>query len=372
MAEFSLRGISKTYPGGIHAVRQLDLEIRERDFIVFVGPSGCGKTTTLRMIAGLEGITAGDLLMNGKRINDLAPRDRDLAMVFQNYALYPHMSIYDNIAFGLKLRRMPKAEIRRRIEEAARMLEIERLLDRKPKSLSGGQRQRVAMGRAIVRNPNAFLLDEPLSNLDAALRDQIRTELIGLHQKLGATFIYVTHDQTEAMTLGTRIVIMKDGVVQQADTPEVVYSRPGNKFVAGFIGSPQMNFVNATVEKHEERVGLRFGANLVTVPKEAGDTLLEAGYEGREIVFGIRPEHISVRPLTGTAGDDHMPADKEIVEMRGADSLLHVSCGGVKLSVRADSSVCRELGSRCAIQINAEKLHLFDMETEERLERSHI
>jgi multiple sugar transport system ATP-binding protein len=305
--------------------------------------------------------------MNGKRINNLAPKDRDIAMVFQNYALYPHMSVYDNIAFGLKLRKTQKTEIRRRIEETARMLDIEQLLHRKPKSLSGGQRQRVAMGRAIVRNPNAFLLDEPLSNLDAALRDQIRTELIGLHKKLGATFVYVTHDQTEAMTLGTRIVIMKDGVVQQVDTPDGVYSRPKNQFVAGFIGSPKMNFIEAGVEQCGDMAKLRFGAHLIGLPKEKSAALLDAGYSGKKVVFGIRPEHISVLLLTDSLEDAVIPAEKDIVEMRGADSLLHLNCGGIKLTVRADYTVCRNIHELCHIRINADRLHVFHADTGERL-----
>lgn len=367
MADLRLCNVSKKYTGGFIAVDNLNLEIREKDFIVFVGPSGCGKSTTLRMIAGLEEITAGDLFMNGKRINELPPKDRDMAMVFQNYALYPHMSVYDNIAFGLKLRKTPKAEIRRRIEETARMLEIEQLLERKPKSLSGGQRQRVAMGRAIVRSPNVFLLDEPLSNLDAALRDQIRTELIELHKKLGATFIYVTHDQTEAMTLGTRIVVMKDGVVQQVDTPDGIYSRPRNKFVAGFIGSPKMNFVNAIVEKFNDIAILHFGVNHINMTKEKSAALLDAGYEGKEVVLGIRPEHISILPSCEAKENDAVPAEKEIVEMRGADSLLHLNCGGYILTVRADSAICREIDCRCYIRMRADRLHIFDANTDERL-----
>lgn len=305
--------------------------------------------------------------MNGKRINELPPKDRDMAMVFQNYALYPHMSVYDNIAFGLKLRKVPKMEIRRRIGETARMLDIEQLLERKPKSLSGGQRQRVAMGRAIVRSPNVFLLDEPLSNLDAALRDQIRAELIALHKRLGATFIYVTHDQTEAMTLGTRIVAMKDGVVQQADTPDAVYSRPRNKFVAGFIGSPKMNFVNAGVEKYNDIARLHFGVNSINMTKEKSAVLLEAGYEGEEVVLGIRPEHISIFPACEAEENAAVPAEKEIVEMRGADSLLHVNCGGYKLTVRADSAICREIDYQCYIRMQTDRLHVFDANNGERL-----
>ena len=247
MANVSLKGIYKIYDGGVTAVSDFNLEIEDKEFIILVGPSGCGKSTTLRMIAGLEDISKGELYIGGVLSNDVAPKDRDIAMVFQNYALYPHMTVYDNMAFGLKLRKTPKDEMRRRVEEAARILDIAHLLDRKPKALSGGQRQRVALGRAIVRDPKVFLLDEPLSNLDAKLRAQMRTEISKLHQRLGTTFIYVTHDQTEAMTMGTRIVVMKDGLIQQVDTPQNLYDKPCNEFVAGFIGSPQMNFINATV-----------------------------------------------------------------------------------------------------------------------------
>ena len=247
MAKVELKGIGKIYDGGVQAVTNANITIEDKEFCVFVGPSGCGKSTTLRMIAGLEDISEGKLYIDGKEMNDVPPKDRDIAMVFQNYALYPHMTVYDNMAFGLKLRKTPKDEIKRRVEEAARILDIEHLLERKPKALSGGQRQRVALGRAIVREPKVFLLDEPLSNLDAKLRAQMRTEITKLHQRLGTTFIYVTHDQTEAMTMGTRIVVMKDGFIQQVDAPQKLYEYPCNLFVAGFIGSPQMNFIESKV-----------------------------------------------------------------------------------------------------------------------------
>ena len=262
MASLSLRNIYKVYPNGFNAVKDFNLEIEDKEFIIFVGPSGCGKSTTLRMIAGLEEISKGELYIDGKLVNDVEPKDRDIAMVFQSYALYPHMSIYDNMAFGLKLRKMPKAEIDKRVREAARILDIEHLLDRKPKLLSGGQRQRVAMGRAIVREPKVFLMDEPLSNLDAKLRVQMRLEISKLHQRLQSTIIYVTHDQTEAMTLGTRIVVMKDGVIQQVDSPQNLYDYPDNLFVAGFIGSPQMNFIDATVVKEGGELFLEYGDHL--------------------------------------------------------------------------------------------------------------
>ena len=254
MASVSLKGIQKKYPNGYHAVKDFNLEIADKEFIIFVGPSGCGKSTTLRMIAGLEDISDGTLSIDGRVVNDVEPKDRDIAMVFQNYALYPHMSVYDNMAFALKLRKVPKDQIDAAVKNAAKILDLEKLLDRKPKALSGGQRQRVAMGRAIVRSPKVFLMDEPLSNLDAKLRVQMRIEISKLHERLGATIIYVTHDQTEAMTLGTRIVVMKDGVVQQVDTPQNLYNKPCNQFVAGFIGSPQMNFIDAIVEVSGEDV----------------------------------------------------------------------------------------------------------------------
>lgn len=364
MANLSLRGITKTYPGGVTAVKDLSLNIGEKDFVVFVGPSGCGKTTTLRMIAGLEEISQGEILMDGKKINDTPPKDRDMAMVFQNYALYPHMSVYDNIAFGLKLRKIPKPEIKNRIKETARMLEIEHLLSRKPKALSGGQRQRVAMGRAIVRNPNVFLLDEPLSNLDAALRDQIRTELIELHKRLATTFIYVTHDQTEAMTLGTKIVVMKDGVVQQAASPDDVYNRPANRFVAGFIGSPKMNFVTAKVEQSGNTAILSFAGCCVPLTKEKSAALLSAGYAEKELVLGIRPEHVSCNPRQKEAQTSVIDARKEIVEMRGADSILHFTLGGASMTARVETGICRELGQLLQIQLKPERIHLFDPDTE--------
>ena len=261
MASLSLKNIYKVYPNGFNAVKDFNLEIEDKEFIIFVGPSGCGKSTTLRMIAGLEDISSGELWIGDKLVNDVEPKDRDIAMVFQNYALYPHMSVYDNMAFGLKLRKAPKEKIDKAVHEAAKILDIEHLLDRKPKALSGGQRQRVAMGRAIVREPKVFLMDEPLSNLDAKLRVQMRTEIAKLHERLGATMIYVTHDQTEAMTLGTKIVVMKDGIIQQVDTPQNLYNYPQNLFVAGFIGSPQMNFIDVAVAKEDGKVVLKMKEN---------------------------------------------------------------------------------------------------------------
>ena len=275
MGTLSFKNINKVYPNGFHAVKDFNLEVADKEFIIFVGPSGCGKTTTLRMVAGLEEISSGELSIDGRVINDVEPKDRDIAMVFQNYALYPHMTVYDNMAFGLKLRKVPKAEIDKMVHEAAKILDLEPLLDRKPKALSGGQRQRVAMGRAIVRNPHVFLMDEPLSNLDAKLRGQMRIELSKLHQRLGTTIIYVTHDQVEAMTLGTRIVVMNAGIVQQVDTPQALYDTPNNLFVAGFIGSPQMNFLDAVVSVEGDNAVLDLGESKITLTGDKAKKLID-------------------------------------------------------------------------------------------------
>ena len=293
MASLSLQHINKTYPNGFQAVKDFNLEIEDKEFIIFVGPSGCGKSTTLRMIAGLEEISSGELWIGDKLVNDVEPKDRDIAMVFQNYALYPHMTVYDNMAFGLKLRKVPKADIDKAVHEAAKILDIEHLLDRKPKALSGGQRQRVAMGRAIVRSPKVFLMDEPLSNLDAKLRVQMRVEISKLHQRLQTTIIYVTHDQTEAMTLGTRIVVLKDGIIQQVDTPQNLYNTPNNIFVAGFIGSPQMNLVDAEVVGNGSSVTLKLSDTVsIALPADKSKPIIDGGYVGKTVVAGIRPEDI--------------------------------------------------------------------------------
>ena len=302
MASLSLRGIYKRYPGGVVAVSDFTMNIKDKEFIILVGPSGCGKSTTLRMIAGLEEISEGELFIGDRLVNDVAPKDRDIAMVFQNYALYPHMTVFENMAFGLKLRKVPKDEIKKLVEEAAKILDIAHLLDRKPKALSGGQRQRVALGRAIVRDPQVFLLDEPLSNLDAKLRAQMRTELSKLHKKLGTTFIYVTHDQIEAMTMGDRIVVMKDGYIQQIDSPINLYENPVNKFVAGFMGSPQMNFINAKLIMLNGKYTVEFGSEdtkttrgrkfYVELPGAKTDTEALKYYVDKEVILGIRPENI--------------------------------------------------------------------------------
>ena len=298
MAGLSLRHIYKKYPGGVTAVSDFNLEIKDKEFLIFVGPSGCGKSTTLRMIAGLEEISEGELYIGDKYVNDIAPKDRDIAMVFQNYALYPHMTVFDNMAFGLKLRKVPKEEIKRRVEEAARILDISHLLERRPKALSGGQKQRVALGRAIVRNPKVFLLDEPLSNLDAKLRASMRTELTKLHQKVETTFIYVTHDQVEAMTMATRIVVMRDGIIQQVDTPQNLYDTPCNLFVAGFIGTPQMNFINGKLSKKGDDLYATFGVTDIKLPADKANNPALKEYIGQDVIFGIRPEAIHDEPMT--------------------------------------------------------------------------
>ena len=364
MANVSLRGVYKIYDGGVTAVKDFNLEIADKEFIIFVGPSGCGKSTTLRMIAGLEDISKGELYIGDMLANDVAPKDRDIAMVFQNYALYPHMSVYDNMAFGLKLRKTPKEEIKRRVEEAARILGIEQYLDRKPKALSGGQRQRVAMGRAIVRDPKVFLLDEPLSNLDAKLRAQMRTEISKLYQKLGTTFIYVTHDQTEAMTLGTRIVVMKDGVIQQVDTPQNLYDAPDNMFVAGFIGSPQMNFVNATVAKDGGKYTLNFDKYKVPVPDDkcAGGKLDD--YVGKEVVFGIRPEHVHDEADEIAKAEMTFDAVVDVTELMGAEIYLYVNIAGQSITARVDPSSKAKVGDTIKICFSLDKLHIFDKDSE--------
>ncbi|PQQ66135.1 ABC transporter ATP-binding protein [Acetivibrio saccincola] len=373
MASVKLKNIYKRYPGGVTAVNDFNLDIEDKEFIILVGPSGCGKTTTLRMIAGLEEITEGELYIGDKLVNDVAPKDRDIAMVFQNYALYPHMTVYDNMAFGLKLRKMPKDEIKRRVLEAAKILDIEHLLERKPKALSGGQRQRVALGRAIVREPKVFLMDEPLSNLDAKLRVQMRTEISKLHNKLQTTIIYVTHDQTEALTMGTRIVVMKDGYIQQVDTPANLYERPQNMFVAGFIGSPQMNFVDVKVEKVTdekggEGVALRFGKNSIKLPEGKAKRLLASEYIGKEVVMGIRPENLHDEAVyLESMSDSVVTARVEVVEMLGSETLLYVLVDDVDFIARVNPRTKAKVGDIIKIAFDANKVHLFDKETEKTI-----
>jgi multiple sugar transport system ATP-binding protein len=368
MASVKLKGIYKRYPGGVTAVNDFNLDIEDKEFIILVGPSGCGKTTTLRMVAGLEEISEGELFIGDKLVNDVAPKERDIAMVFQNYALYPHMSVFDNMAFGLKLRKMPKDEIKRRVLEAAKVLDIEHLLERRPKALSGGQRQRVALGRAIVRDPKVFLMDEPLSNLDAKLRVQMRTEISKLHQRLQTTFIYVTHDQTEALTMGTRIVVMKDGYIQQVDTPNNLYERPINMFVAGFIGSPQMNFINARVEKRGEEIHLLFGKEDIKLPEGKAKKLEGSEYVGREVVIGIRPEDIHDEAVYLESMSSSIVNSKvEVVEMLGSETLLYTVVGEVDFTARVNPRTKARSGDVIKLALDTNKIHIFDKETEKAI-----
>ena len=377
MAGLTLKGIYKKYPGGVVAVSDVNLEIRDKEFIVLVGPSGCGKSTTLRMIAGLEEISEGELYIGDRLVNDIAPKDRDIAMVFQNYALYPHMTVFDNMAFGLKLRKVPKDEIERKVNEAAKILDLTHLLDRKPKAMSGGQRQRVALGRAIVRSPKVFLLDEPLSNLDAKLRAQMRTEIAKIHKKLGTTFIYVTHDQTEAMTMGDRIVCMKDGFVQQIDTPQNLYENPTNKFVAGFLGSPQMNFIDAVLKEEYGQYIVEFGSEdtprangikyqIIVPESKATDDL--AHYVGKEIILGIRPESIHDEEMyLSNATTGVIEANVEITEMMGAETYLYLECEGIPLTARVSPRSTARSGDRIRVALDPNRIHLFDKETEKTI-----
>ncbi|MBO6164534.1 MAG: sn-glycerol-3-phosphate ABC transporter ATP-binding protein UgpC [Lachnospiraceae bacterium] len=365
MASVSLQHIGKKYENGFEAVKDFNLEIEDKEFIIFVGPSGCGKSTTLRMVAGLEEITSGDLYIGGERMNDVEPKNRDIAMVFQSYALYPHMTVYDNMAFGLKLRKVPKAEIDKAVHEAARILDIEHLLDRKPKALSGGQRQRVAMGRAIVRNPKIFLMDEPLSNLDAKLRVQMRIEISKLHQRLGTTIIYVTHDQTEAMTLGTRIVVMKDGVVQQVDTPQTLYNKPANLFVAGFIGSPQMNFVEVDIKKEGGNVIAEFAGNKIQVPADQAKQLEAKGYVGKKATMGIRPEDIyEAKDLPGAPT---LKSTVRVYELLGAEVFLYFDIENTSFTARVNPDTPARTGSEVTFALDMSKVHFFDKDTEKTI-----
>lgn len=359
MSSISLKNVYKIFDDGTTAVNDFSLEIADKEFIILVGPSGCGKSTTLRMIAGLEHITKGELKIGDRIVNDVAPKDRDIAMVFQSYALYPHMTVYKNMAFGLELRKMSKDEIDKRVREAARVLDIEHLLKRKPKALSGGQRQRVALGRAMVRSPSVFLLDEPLSNLDAKLRTNMRTEIKKLHQRLGTTFIYVTHDQTEAMTMGDRIVVMKDGVIQQVDSPQNLYKHPQNMFVAGFIGSPQMNFLDAEVKSKNGKIFLSLAENELDVTDSFAKTNEIKEYFNKSVKVGIRPEDVTVdNEFISKNPDKVLTAKLEVSELMGSESYLYLDYSGQKLTARvaADSPANEtvELG------ILTDRIHLFD------------
>ncbi|PLR81189.1 sugar ABC transporter ATP-binding protein [Bacillus canaveralius] len=364
MAELKLDHIYKVYDNKVTAVDDFNLHIKDKEFIVFVGPSGCGKSTTLRMIAGLEEISQGDFYIDGKRVNDVAPKDRDIAMVFQNYALYPHMTVYDNMAFGLKLRKFAKDEIDRRVKDAAKILGLEPYLDRKPKALSGGQRQRVALGRAIVRDAKVFLMDEPLSNLDAKLRVQMRAEIAKLHQRLQTTTIYVTHDQTEAMTMATRLVVMKDGIIQQVGAPKEVYEKPENVFVGGFIGSPAMNFFNGMLEEGKFVIG-----NVaVAVPEGKMKVLRDQGYVGKELILGVRPEDIHDEPvfIDASAGSK-ISAVIDVAELTGAETMLYSSVDAQEFVARVDSRTDIIPGQTLELAFDMNKVHFFDAETELRI-----
>jgi multiple sugar transport system ATP-binding protein len=401
MAEVTMEEVTKVYGEDVVAVRNMNLDIPDGEFVVFVGPSGCGKSTALRMIAGLEDISSGKVFIGDQVVNDLPPRERDIAMVFQNYALYPHMNVRENMGFALKLRKMNKDEINRRVEEAARILSIERFLDRKPKALSGGQRQRVALGRAIVREPKAFLMDEPLSNLDAKLRVQMRTEIAKLHNRIGTTTIYVTHDQTEAMTMADRIVVLKDGIVQQIDDPQHMYDHPNNVFVAGFIGSPAMNFIRAHLERNDGGYEADFGNTRIQLTRESVREHQDVGnYVGKEVILGIRPEHMEDAKLTEiTEESDCVTVTPEVIESMGSEKYVYFSLprelqahpesvegmtGEVNRDATGDTgdtasaedfgdlmvarispeSGVRE-GEKIQFAVEADKIHIFDPETEQ-------
>ena len=370
MASLKLNHIYKIYSGNVTAVSDFCLDIEDKEFIVLVGPSGCGKSTTLRMVAGLEEISEGELYIGDRLVNDVAPKDRDIAMVFQNYALYPHMTVYDNMAFGLKLRKKPKDEIDKLVREAAKILGIEQLLNRKPKALSGGQRQRVALGRAIVRDPKVFLMDEPLSNLDAKLRVQMRTEITKLHQRLQTTFIYVTHDQTEAMTMASRIVVMKDGFVQQVDTPQNLYDYPANLFVAGFIGSPQMNFFTVKLVKEGNDVAAVFGDNKIIIPPSKLAKFADEDYIGKEVYMGIRPENIHDEDVFIQAAPNAVvDCNVEVTELMGSETYLYLSTSGKEENIiaRVNPRTTSRAGQKVQIAFDVNHLHFFDKETETTL-----
>ncbi|MGM8211925.1 ABC transporter ATP-binding protein [Virgibacillus sp. W0430] len=364
MAELQLNNIKKVYGKDVVAVEDFNLHIDDKEFVVFVGPSGCGKSTTLRMIAGLEEISSGELYIDDVLMNDVAPKDRDIAMVFQNYALYPHMNVYDNMAFGLKLRKFKKAEIKERVHNAAKILGLEDFLDRKPKALSGGQRQRVALGRAIVRDAKVFLMDEPLSNLDAKLRVQMRAEIQKLHQRLQTTTIYVTHDQTEAMTMATRLVVMKDGIIQQVGAPKEVYDFPENMFVGGFIGSPSMNFLNGKLTDGF----FTMGETSVKVPEEKMKFLKESGYVNKDLILGIRPEDIHDQSLSnGVFSSAKFTANVEVAELMGSETVIYSKINNEDFVARIEARTGIMSGATLELAFNMENCHFFDKETELRI-----
>lgn len=359
MASLKFENVTKIYTNSVKAVNNANLNIKDKEFIVLVGPSGCGKSTLLRMIAGLEDISDGSIFIGDNKVNKVPPKDRNIAMVFQNYALYPHLTVFDNMAFGLKLRKYPKTEINKRVKEAADLLELNELLDRKPKALSGGQRQRVAVGRAIVRKPEVFLFDEPLSNLDAKLRVQMRLEITKLHQRLQTTVVYVTHDQVEAMTMGSRIVVLKDGIIQQVDSPINIYNKPANLFVAGFIGSPAMNFIYGKFDSHN---GLNFITDdfKIQFPLELKKRLTK--YQNEKIVVGIRPEHLIVNAQSGFS-TAMIEAEVEVVEHMGHETYLYLAAGDKKIVCRQNSEFNIKTNSSVILSLDLEKLHFFNAET---------
>jgi multiple sugar transport system ATP-binding protein len=360
MATVILKGVDKVYGRGKEVLKRLDLEIRDREFIVLVGPSGCGKSTILRIIAGLEEVTRGEVWIGERQVNDVAPRDRDIAMVFQSYALYPHMTVFDNIAFGLRLRRRPRDEIARAVGEAAEMLGVDPLLEKLPRQLSGGERQRVALGRAIVRQPQVFLFDEPLSNLDAKLRTEMRAEISALHRRLQVTTVYVTHDQVEAMTMGQRIVVLRDGLVQQVGEPLEIYQQPANLFVAGFIGSPRMNFLDARVSD-DGAVEVAAAESRLTLPAEQRERL--AGHQGRNVILGLRPEHVDLAP------EGEVQGRASLVEQTGGESYVYAQVGGAPLVARCEGAVRLEIGDQVRLRLDLAAAHFFDPQTEERIDR---
>jgi multiple sugar transport system ATP-binding protein len=371
MATVTLKGVKKIYDNKVTAVHDFNLEIADKEFIVLVGPSGCGKSTTLRMVAGLEDISEGDLFIGDKRMNDVEPKDRDIAMVFQSYALYPHMTVYENMAFALKLRKLPKDEIDRKVREAADILDITQYLERRPKALSGGQRQRVAIGRAIVRDPKVFLMDEPLSNLDAKLRNQMRAEIIKLRQRINTTFIYVTHDQTEAMTLGDRIVIMKDGFIQQIGTPQEVFNHPANLFVAGFIGSPQMNFFDAELTKSGSAYSLKVAGAVMALDGETQEKLASCGVESCKVIAGVRPEHITFAP---DSAEHTLTGSVDVSEMMGSELHLHANVEGKDVVLRVPTTELPSehrggipYGTQVHFTFRPDLIHLFNPENEQNL-----
>lgn len=368
MASLSLKEVRKIYPNGVEAVKGVSLDIEANEFVIFVGPSGCGKTTLLRMIAGLEEITSGELLIDGINMNQVDPKDRDIAMVFQNYALYPHMTVYKNISLGLKLRKVPKAEIHERVTQAAQMLGIHHLLDRRPKYLSGGERQRVAMARAIVRNPKLFLMDEPLSNLDAKLRVQMRSEIAKLHRELKTTFIFVTHDQTEAMTLGTKIVVMGKGKIHQVDTPDRIYHHPADLFVASFIGSPEMNFLEAKVIAHDNGLSLEIESHQFPLGEKWVTALKDSSYVNQKVIMGIRPSDILINPTRIKALSPYvLRVSVDYVENLGDETHLHFPFAGTRCIGKVNTPISVGIGEEITVAFDFSKIHLFDRQSEQSL-----